>query len=360
MRWRHRLRVLKRFPYLERELGRLPTHRVARLPSRGSLRRIRLIDSDEPAALMIRRVEFDDCWCRWRCRPARSWSPRRRLSRLPRPTPRSTSWRAMDGTSRRPRDRCRRRAQRRRTAAWDQCGLAGLVHRSRHDGGDLTRGAARSRSVHFVGGVRPDPRARAGRRVTRRLRSAPEGYAYIFPKRDHVNVGIGYVLAHYRDSIGTAPYELQRGLVDHLRAPGGDRRESVRGNFTPLHPGRGPLRRPGRGRVLLAGDAGGFVNAFTAEGIYYAMVSGELAAKSYSERQRAPCPPSPSATGGRATREIGAELQDSVLIQRYLFGGPAQNHAGRSRVRIVRLPRHASSWTSSGDESATGSCVAGS
>ena len=40
----------------------------------------------------------------------------------------------------------------------------------------------------------------------------------------------------------------------------------------------GPLRRPGRGRVLLAGDAGGFVNGFTAEGIYYAMVSGDLAA----------------------------------------------------------------------------------
>ena len=34
----------------------------------------------------------------------------------------------------------------------------------------------------------------------------------------------------------------------------------------------GPLRHPGRGRVLLAGDAGGFVNGFTAEGLYYAMV----------------------------------------------------------------------------------------
>ena len=46
-------------------------------------------------------------------------------------------------------------------------------------------------------------------------------------------------------------------------------------NFTPaLIPIGGPLRTPGRGRVLLAGDAGGFVNAVTAEGIYYAMVYG--------------------------------------------------------------------------------------
>ena len=48
--------------------------------------------------------------------------------------------------------------------------------------------AARRRSVDAVGGVRGIERA--GR-----------GYAYIFPKRDHVNVGIGYVLDHYRRSI---------------------------------------------------------------------------------------------------------------------------------------------------------------
>ena len=35
--------------------------------------------------------------------------------------------------------------------------------------------------------------AGVGRAVDRR-----RGYAYIFPKRDHVNVGIGYVLDHYR------------------------------------------------------------------------------------------------------------------------------------------------------------------
>jgi flavin-dependent dehydrogenase len=71
--------------------------------------------------------------------------------------------------------------------------------------------------------------------------------------------------------------------------------------------------------VLLAGDAGGFVNGFTAEGIYYAMVSGDLTAGAIlgskgnvhelAERYRRAC-----------DHEIGAELRDSVLIQRYLFG----------------------------------------
>src|SRR5258707_717291 len=31
------------------------------------------------------------------------------------------------------------------------------------------------------------------------------GYSYVFPKRDHVNIGIGYVLSHFRESIDAAP-----------------------------------------------------------------------------------------------------------------------------------------------------------
>ena len=131
---------------------------------------------------------------------------------------------------------------------------------------------------------------------------------------------IGYVLSHYREHVDAAPYELQRGFVARLRDRGIVEGESVRANFTPfLIPVGGPQRQPGRGRVLLAGDAGGFVNGFTAEGIYYAMVSGELAARAVVD------------AGGSAARmaaayrracdyEIGAELRDSVAIQRFLFG----------------------------------------
>ena len=124
-----------------------------------------------------------------------------------------------------------------------------------------------------------------------------------------------------------------------------------------------------RGRVLFAGDAGGFVHAVTAEGIYYAMVSGELAARAILRAQgpgprakaesqaqgpgprakgegqaQGPGPrakaeglpfgPGPSALGPLYDRlwrrEIGAELADAVLIQRYLF-------AKHDRVeRVVR------------------------
>ena len=76
-----------------------------------------------------------------------------------------------------------------------------------------------------------------------------------------------------------APYDLQQRFVGDLRARGMMDGESQRGHFTPfLIPIGGPLRTTAEGRVLLAGDAGGFVNGFSAEGIYYAMVTGDLAA----------------------------------------------------------------------------------
>ena len=123
-----------------------------------------------------------------------------------------------------------------------------------------------------------------------------------------------------------SPYDLQRAFIDDLRRRHIVEGDSVRANFTPfLIPVGGPLKNPGRGSVLLAGDAAGFVNGITAEGIYYAMVSGELAADSVlgddprplADRYRRAC-----------DGEIGAELRDSVLLQRYLF-------ADRRRVAAV-------------------------
>ena len=75
------------------------------------------------------------------------------------------------------------------------------------------------------------------------------------------------------------------------------------------------MKRTSTNRVLFAGDAGGFVNGITAEGIYYAMVSGDLAA-------RALLGAGPSAYRRLWTREIGGELRDAVLVQRDLLTTP--------------------------------------
>jgi flavin-dependent dehydrogenase len=101
--------------------------------------------------------------------------------------------------------------------------------------------------------------------------------------------------------------------------------EPDRTSFTPYQvPVGGPLRTTARGRVYLAGDAGGFVNGFSAEGIYFAMVTGDLAARAILEG------PSPRLYERLWRREIGAEMRDSRFLSRYVF-------ADLSRVsRLVR------------------------
>lgn len=316
-------RALTRFPYLERELAGIATHGVSRLCLEGPDGDAALIESDGPAALMVRRVEFDallvsmaraagaevvggadvvhatetdDC-VQLTTRDGRRFDAPIVI--------------AADGVH----SVVARRLG--LNAGWPASAVALDMME------ETPRTALRDHdpsTLWFAYGYEPNPQSP--------IRNTPRGYAYIFPKRDYVNIGIGYLLSHYRESIGMTPYELQRAFIDRLRERGLVEGDSVRSNFTPfLIPVGGPLPRPGRGRVLLAGDAGGFVNAFTAEGIYYAMVSGELAARAVlagrgdvrglARRYRKAC-----------DYEIGMELRDSVAIQRFLF---------RDRRRIARV-----------------------
>ena len=154
------------------------------------------------------------------------------------------------------------------------------------------------------------------------------GYAYIFPKCEHVNVGIGYMLPYFKARVDTTPYELQQQFVGELRDRGLMDGASERAHFTPfLIPIGGPLATTAQGRVLLAGDAGGFVNGFSAEGIYYAMVTGDLAAGAVldARREGVVSPARARRAYVRAwRREIGAELRDSVIIQKYLLHSPSR------------------------------------
>src|SRR5438067_9083453 len=298
------VRVLRRFPYLERELPRIATHALSRLyledPNGASI----IVQSDAPAALMIRRVEFDALLVALAVEAGAELVSGADIAQASRRDGRIELI-ARDG----------RRFETDTLIAAD--GVHSVVARRL----GLNPGWPDS-------SIALDMMEETPRDTLRDLDPSTlwvaygyggPGYAYIFPKRDHVNIGIGYVLSHYRRAIDASPYELQRAFVDRLRSRGIVTGESARGNFTPfLIPVAGPLRRPGDGRVLLAGDAGGFVNAFTAEGIYYAMVSGDLAARAIvddaaswsgwklADRYRRTC-----------QAEIGAELRDSVWIPRF-------------------------------------------
>jgi geranylgeranyl reductase family protein len=97
----------------------------------------------------------------------------------------------------------------------------------------------------------------------------PAGYAWIFPKKKHLSVGLG--------GYTTGKIDLKNRLSKFLDTHGLSSSEKIErhGYFIPVSP-----REDGfaRGRALLAGDAAGFVDPVTGEGITYALLSGKSAA----------------------------------------------------------------------------------
>ncbi len=96
------------------------------------------------------------------------------------------------------------------------------------------------------------------------------GYGWLFPRNDHVNVGLYVETAGER--IGRAALNA---YIDARCGPGRERTRKV-GQFLGLGAaGYTPQRGS---RILLAGDAAGFVDPLTGEGIYGAIRSGQAAA----------------------------------------------------------------------------------
>ena len=111
-------------------------------------------------------------------------------------------------------------------------------------------------------------------RVVIELGTIPGGYCWIFPKGEHVNVGVG-------GWENTGP-TLRRHLKDFCKRRGFDysQLDPVRGYRLP---GRPPDAALARGRALLVGDAAGLVDPLWGDGMYSAFVSSRLATQAAVE-----------------------------------------------------------------------------
>ncbi|MFW5488556.1 MAG: NAD(P)/FAD-dependent oxidoreductase [Desulfovibrio sp.] len=132
------------------------------------------------------------------------------------------------------------------------------------------------------------------------------GYGWIFGQPGRVSVGIG-------DKMSTFA-EPRKVLSDFLSGHGVKLPDKLYGHKIPL----GGFRRPvAEGRVLLAGDAGGFTDAMLGEGIGYAVRSGQIAAGCVAESV---LHGGDTGTAARYTkivgREIGRALGHSLLLAR--------------------------------------------
>jgi flavin-dependent dehydrogenase len=137
-------------------------------------------------------------------------------------------------------------------------------------GGAIVHGVALEGNVPY----RALPPDRYLHRAVVELADIPGGYGWVFPKGDHVNVGVGAWAAEgprLREHL--ARVCAAHGLVIAQL-------EDVRGH-------RLPLRRPGTNlasdRALLVGDAAGLIDPVSGDGMYECFVSAELAAAAIAD-----------------------------------------------------------------------------
>src|SRR5437870_2538956 len=144
-------------------------------------------------------------------------------------------------------------------------GANGTAARTLGLGGGHVYGVAYEGNVEY--GHVPDGRYHGLAAIE--LGTIPGGYGWVFPKGDHVNVGVGGW-----ERVGPT----LRGELHELCARHGIDEASVEG----LRGHRLPLRRPGavlaRGRALLVGDAAGLVDPLSGDGMYEGFLSARLAA----------------------------------------------------------------------------------
>lgn len=157
----------------------------------------------------------------------------------------------------------------------------------------------------------------------------PWGYGWIFPKGNTVSVGVcgrpragseirgalkWLVDSHFRDGVWESLRPLGHGIP-----------------FRPFH------RRPGRQRVLLVGDAAGFVEPVTGEGIALALESAELAARAAIQCFSNGDPSAAGRVYNGSLRALLRRLRYARIARWLLFPKPCLRAATRDLNRHPRL-----------------------
>ncbi|MCP9438448.1 MAG: geranylgeranyl reductase family protein [Nitrospira sp.] len=140
----------------------------------------------------------------------------------------------------------------------------------------------------------------------------PQGYAWVFPKRTHLSIGV-LSMAKQRHGLRTAIAHYM-DLLGCGSAAGVERY----GFVIPVRPRKGGFAKK---RVLLVGDAAGFADPVTGEGISSAVRSGLLAAQSLIDGHLQK--EAVEDTYHRVvTKAILPDLRAGRMLARFLYGYP--------------------------------------
>ncbi|HEU5324203.1 MAG TPA: geranylgeranyl reductase family protein, partial [Methylomirabilota bacterium] len=155
-------------------------------------------------------------------------------------------------------------------------------------------------NVEFPGGIPEEWREY----VALDLGGLAGGYGWVFPKGDHLNVGVG--------AWKYAGFTLRPKLAQLSRRYGFDANAltNLRGHHLPVRVPGSPIAR---GPVAVVGDAAGLVDPLSGEGIHMAFASGRLAAE---QALRVLAGEAPDMAGYQ--RRLDRSLQPELTVSRKL------------------------------------------
>ena len=159
------------------------------------------------------------------------------------------------------------------------------------------------------------------------LQAAKKGYGWIFPKREGLSLGVGEFVKgtkrpkqSFRDFIGHEP------LLAGLKIPAPLGYPIPIASAQAYRKGHAWAGRLVRDRTMLVGDAGHLVDPLLGEGIYYAVRSGQLAAKSVTDMLSNPAMHGLSDYERLVDNEFGPEFRVAGRLGKIIYGLPRSVH----------------------------------
>ncbi|WP_029059940.1 geranylgeranyl diphosphate reductase [Stappia stellulata] len=141
-------------------------------------------------------------------------------------------------------------------------------------------------------------------------RISPDFYGWVFPHGTHTSIGCGSAVKGHSLKAATRALREDAGLSDA---------RTVREEGAPLP--LKPMRRWDDGRnVVLVGDAAGVVAPCSGEGIYYAMLSGQIASEAVGQMFANNSPKALACVRKRFMREHGMVFFTLGIMQSIWYG----------------------------------------